>query len=187
MLSLRWPQKAQVVDKKLSCQCKRHKRCRFHSWIGMITWRRKWQPTPVFMPRESHGQWSLEGYRPWGCKGFPGDSLVKNPPANAREVNAIPGLGGSHMPQGNWALAVFRSHNPWAHMPHARARAPQEKPPKWGTWAPQLEQPPLTATRESPGSSEDPAQPNKLKPKRLLWMWVDQCFCLSLCFQFFCV
>ena len=47
----------------------------------MITWRRKWQPTPVFMPRESHGQWSLEGYRPWGCKGFPGDSLVKNPPA----------------------------------------------------------------------------------------------------------
>ena len=47
----------------------------------MITWRRKWQPTPVFMPRESHGQWSLEGYRLWGCKGFPGDSLVKNPPA----------------------------------------------------------------------------------------------------------
>ena len=121
--------------------------------------------------------------------GFPGDSLVKNPPASAGEVNAIPGLGGSHMPQGNWALAALGpgSHNPWAHVPHALACAPQEKPPNWGTWAPQLEQPPLTVTRESPGSSEDPAQPNKLKPKRLLWMWVDQCFCLSLCFQFFCV
>ena len=28
-------------------------------------WRRKWQPTPVFLPRDSHGQRSLVGYRPW--------------------------------------------------------------------------------------------------------------------------
>ena len=31
-------------------------------------WRRKWQPTPVFLPEESHGQRSLTGYDPWGCK-----------------------------------------------------------------------------------------------------------------------
>ena len=31
-------------------------------------WRRKWQPTPVFLPGESHGQKSLAGYSPWGCK-----------------------------------------------------------------------------------------------------------------------
>ena len=31
-------------------------------------WRRKWQPTPVFFPRESHGQRSLVGYSPCGCK-----------------------------------------------------------------------------------------------------------------------
>ena len=31
-------------------------------------WRKKWQPTPVFFPRESHGQRSLVGYSPWGCK-----------------------------------------------------------------------------------------------------------------------
>ena len=31
-------------------------------------WRRKWQPTPVFLPGESHGQRSLEGYSPWGRK-----------------------------------------------------------------------------------------------------------------------
>ena len=30
--------------------------------------RRKWQPTPVFLPGESHGQRNLVGYRPWGCK-----------------------------------------------------------------------------------------------------------------------
>ena len=31
-------------------------------------WRRKWQPTPVFLPGESHRQRNLEGYSPWGCK-----------------------------------------------------------------------------------------------------------------------
>ena len=33
-----------------------------------IPWRRKWQPTPVFLPGKSHGQRSLVGYSPWGCK-----------------------------------------------------------------------------------------------------------------------
>ena len=33
-----------------------------------IPWRRKWQPTPVFLPGESHGQSSLEGYSSWGRK-----------------------------------------------------------------------------------------------------------------------
>jgi len=33
-----------------------------------ISWRRKWQPTPVFLPGKSHGWRSLVGYSPWGCK-----------------------------------------------------------------------------------------------------------------------
>ena len=36
-------------------------------WVGNIPWRREWQPTPVFLPGESHGQRSLAGYSPWGC------------------------------------------------------------------------------------------------------------------------
>ena len=40
----------------------------FDPWGGKIPWRRAWQPTPVFLPGESHGQRSLEGYGPWGCK-----------------------------------------------------------------------------------------------------------------------
>ena len=36
----------------------------FHPRVGKIPWRRKWQPTPVFLPGESHGQRSLEGYSP---------------------------------------------------------------------------------------------------------------------------
>ena len=35
---------------------------------GSILWRRKWQPTPVFLPGKSHGQRSLVGYSPWGHK-----------------------------------------------------------------------------------------------------------------------
>ena len=40
----------------------------FNPWVGKIPWRREWQPTPVFLPRKSHGQRSLVGYSPWNCK-----------------------------------------------------------------------------------------------------------------------
>ena len=36
--------------------------------ITYITWRRKWQPTPVLLPGKSHGRRSLVGYNPWGCE-----------------------------------------------------------------------------------------------------------------------
>ena len=38
------------------------------SWVRKIPWKRKWQPTSVFWPGKSHGQRSLVGYSPWGCK-----------------------------------------------------------------------------------------------------------------------
>ena len=38
------------------------------SWVRKIPRRRKWQPTPVFLPGESHGQRSLVGYSPRGRK-----------------------------------------------------------------------------------------------------------------------
>ena len=38
------------------------------SWVGKMSWRRKWQPTPVFLPGKSHGWRSLVGYSPWGRK-----------------------------------------------------------------------------------------------------------------------
>ena len=51
--------------KEPACQCRRR---RFDPWVGKIPWRRKWHPTPVFLPGKSHGQRSLEGYSPWGRK-----------------------------------------------------------------------------------------------------------------------
>ena len=59
---------SQVVLVVPTCQCRRHKRCRLSPWVGKIPWRRKWQPTPVFLPEETHGQRSLVGYGPWGHK-----------------------------------------------------------------------------------------------------------------------
>ena len=37
-------------------------------WSERLPWSRKWQPIPVFLPGESHGQRRLAGYSPWGCK-----------------------------------------------------------------------------------------------------------------------
>ena len=45
-------------------QCWRGQRHGFHPWVGKIPGRRAWQPTPVFLPGESHGQKSLAGYSP---------------------------------------------------------------------------------------------------------------------------
>ena len=48
--------------------CPQCGRPRLDSWARKIPWRRKWQPTPVFLPGEFHGQRSLVGYSPWSCK-----------------------------------------------------------------------------------------------------------------------
>ena len=65
-LSLGFPGGAS--GKERVCQCRRHKRGGFHPWMGKIPRRRAWQPTLVFLPGESHGQRSLVGYSPEGCK-----------------------------------------------------------------------------------------------------------------------
>ena len=57
-----------AVGKEPACQCRRYTTCGFDPWVRKIPWRRAWQPTPVFLPGESHGQRSLEGYSPWGRK-----------------------------------------------------------------------------------------------------------------------
>ena len=54
--------------KEPACQCRRYKRLGFDTWVGKIPQKRKWQPTPVFLPGESHGQRSLVGYAPQGSK-----------------------------------------------------------------------------------------------------------------------
>ena len=65
-----WPTEAQhrpwcLCGNESACQCRRQG---LDPWVGKIPWRRKCQPTPVFLPGESHGQRSLAGFSPWGHK-----------------------------------------------------------------------------------------------------------------------
>ena len=51
-----------LSGKESACQCRRCKRHRCNPWVG------KWLPTPVFLPANFHGQWSLAGHNPWDHK-----------------------------------------------------------------------------------------------------------------------
>ena len=62
------PEESGASGKESTRQCRRHKGLVFDPWIRNIPGRRTRQPTPVFLAGGSHGQWSLEGYSPWGHK-----------------------------------------------------------------------------------------------------------------------
>ena len=66
-----------LSGKESTCQCRRHKRPRSDPWVRKIPCRKKWQPTPVFLPGKFHGQSSLAGYIPWGSKRVRHDLVTK--------------------------------------------------------------------------------------------------------------
>ena len=63
-----------LSGKEYTCQCRRQG---FDPWVRKTPWRKKWQPTPVFLPGKSHGHRSLAGYSPWGCKRVGYDLLTE--------------------------------------------------------------------------------------------------------------
>ena len=58
------------IEVSLEAQRVKHLPAMQKTWVQILglPWRRKWQPTPVFLPGESHGQRSPVGYSPWDCK-----------------------------------------------------------------------------------------------------------------------
>ena len=63
---LRW-----LSGKELTCQCRRRKRYGFHPWVRKFPWRKKWQPTLLFLPWKSHGQrgaWPATVHRVAKCQ-----------------------------------------------------------------------------------------------------------------------
>ena len=54
--------------KESACRCRRCKRPRFDPWVGKIPCKREWQPTPVLLPGESHGQGNLADHTSWVYK-----------------------------------------------------------------------------------------------------------------------
>ena len=67
-LYIKWNFPGGASGKEPASHCRRCKRCGFDPWVGKIPWRRERQPTPVFLPGESHGQRNLVSYSPWGPK-----------------------------------------------------------------------------------------------------------------------
>ena len=67
---------AQWVKNPLAIQKTQEMQARSLGW--KIPWRRKWQPTPVFLPGKSCGQRSLEGYSPWGCRELDTNEVTEN-------------------------------------------------------------------------------------------------------------
>ena len=63
-----------LSDKEYACQYRRYE---LDPWVRKIPWRRKWQPSPVFLPGKSHGQGGLTGYRLWGHKRVGHDLVIK--------------------------------------------------------------------------------------------------------------
>jgi len=64
ILNMGFPVGSVIKNLPLSvCQCRR---CGFDPWFNKIPWRRKWQPTSVFLPGKFHGWRSLVSYSPWG-------------------------------------------------------------------------------------------------------------------------
>ena len=53
------------TGKQIACQCRKHKRHGFNSWVGKMPWKRKWQPALVVLPGKSleKGTWQAIGHR----------------------------------------------------------------------------------------------------------------------------
>ena len=63
-----WVSQVALVVKNPPADIGDIKRCGFDPWVEKMPWRRKWQPTVVFLPGKLHGHRSLAGYSPWGRK-----------------------------------------------------------------------------------------------------------------------
>ena len=72
-----------LAVRKLACQCRRHKRREFDPWVGKFPWRWAREPTPVFLPGESHGQRNLVSCSPSCCKELDTTKVTQHACANS--------------------------------------------------------------------------------------------------------
>ena len=93
------------VVKHSACQWRRHG---FDPWVGKISWRRKWQPTPVFLSGKSHGQKSLVGYSSWGLKRVRHNLAIKHqtPKENGERIWPLKSSRGRDFPTGKIKMGV---------------------------------------------------------------------------------
>ena len=76
----------------------------YELWVRKIIWRRKWQPTPIFLPGQSHGQRSLTGYSPWGY-----DLVTVTVTVRGRQWQPTPAL----LPGKSYGRRILVGCSPW--------------------------------------------------------------------------
>ena len=87
--------------KNTPAKCKRYKRHGFDPWARKIPWRRTWQPSSVFLPRESHIQKSLVGYSSWGHKESDTTELCIDQKAQPRSFSSFSNYVSSYFDEFN--------------------------------------------------------------------------------------
>ena len=75
--------------KEFACQCRSRRRQGFNPWVRKIPLIRKWQPIPVFLPGEFHGQRSLVGYSPWCHKELDMTEWLSTHTQYIRQLNVV--------------------------------------------------------------------------------------------------
>ena len=143
------------TGEELACQCRRHS---FNPWVRKIPWRRKWQPTPVFLLGESRGRRSLVGYSPWGHKRIIHDwaaklwqqMFIRKSGAQDKQYwSERPGqpwaemATGEHTPMGCWSVngraqaCYVHTHHLWTltcHYIHQAHSIPSHSPQEPKGW-----------------------------------------------------
>ena len=127
--------------KEFICQCRRCKRHGFNSWVGKIPWRRKWQPTPVFLPGKSHEQRSLVGYQSIGLQKVGRDWAHSSESCPFQKGRKLP------RPQQSWDLAQDLSAS-WLCLPKDSMDSFPFSLPLWEPLAP-VACPPRSSVRVS--------------------------------------
>lgn len=139
------------------------------SWVRKIPWRRKWQPTPVFLPEKSHGQRSLVGSRPQGGKRVRHDVVTKQ----QRQ-----GMGNkdSRLPNGvrSWSFSSLPPHH-YMNVPPSRVSSAC-KDTDWekNTHTPQRETTVLVGTKGLPRKLYIPVSSHtnfRFEYTLPLWSW----------------
>ena len=162
--------------KESTRQCRRCKRLGFNPWIGKIPWRRKWQPTPVFLPGECCGQRGLAGYSPRGRREW--DTTERRtqtaPPAHAGPEADGRAHAPAHKPsrgsapaemllRGRQRAATFRERDR-ACAPSLGTLPPGSPPSPAGRDA---AQPAFASTSSVPGHSPQGNPPGQPRPRLL--------------------
>ena len=160
-----------ISGKESAHQSRRPNRCGFDPWVGKIPWKRKWKPTPAFLPGESHGQRSLAGYSPRGHKKVRHNLATKPSPLQSHKNLLSPEhLSPASWPSPHWCPGPQGQWNSRHLLPAQRKASVHTSPEPWPKWAL-----PVVDTTTPQGSSWHTTWVTALDPGQHRRWWPRSC------------